>query len=239
MALGTRCVAREHGPPLAAPPATAHNASLAGGGRSRSGRGLQDSGDFSCVDVASTLSTNAKVICAAPPAHGRVVFAQATAACVGEGLGERAGVRERTGMVRMALLVRPSSAAVVASNSRVTASSAADELVAKPRDGCYVNPFVGEGRYARYLRNWLDIVPKRQILLVNFDEWTDDAATTMRAVADFLNLAPFTFRVEEAHNTHKSRSVHVEKEGKSNAAELKAGTELSLTAGSELSLIHI
>ena len=90
------------------------------------------------------------------------------------------------------------------------------------RDGCYVNPFVGEGRYARYLRNWLDIVPKRQILLVNFDEWTDDAATTMRAVADFLNLAPFTFRVEEAHNTHKSRSVHVEKEGKSNAAELKA-----------------
>ena len=53
-----------------------------------------------------------------------------TAACVGEGLGERAGVRERTGMVRMALLVRPSSAAVVASNSRVTASSAADELVA-------------------------------------------------------------------------------------------------------------
>ena len=102
------------------------------------------------------------------------------------------------------------------------------------RDGCYVNPFVGEGRYARYLRNWLDIVPKRQILLhchhpthllhhpLCFDEWTDDAATTMRAVADFLNLAPFTFRVEEAHNTHKSRSVHVEKEGKSNAAELKA-----------------
>jgi hypothetical protein len=31
------------------------------------------------------------------------------------------------------------------------------------RDGCYVNPFVGEGRYARYLRNWLDIVPKRQV----------------------------------------------------------------------------
>ena len=22
-------------------------------------------------------------------------------------------------------------------------------------DGCYVNPFVGEGNYARYLRNWL------------------------------------------------------------------------------------
>ena len=60
MALGTRCVAREHGPPLAAPPATARNASLAGGGRSRSGRALQESGDFSCVDVASTFSTDWK-----------------------------------------------------------------------------------------------------------------------------------------------------------------------------------
>ena len=99
------------------------------------------------------------------------------------------------------------------------------------RDGCYVNPFVGEGRYARYLRNWLDIVPKRQILLVNFDEWTEDAATTMRAVADFLNLAPFTFRVEEAHNTHKSRSVHVEKEGHSNAAELMAAAAIDDALG--------
>ena len=44
----------------------------------------------------------------------------------------------------------------------------------------------------------------------------------MREVGDFLTLAPFAFKVEEAHNTHKSRSVHVEKEGKSNAAELKA-----------------
>ena len=31
------------------------------------------------------------------------------------------------------------------------------------RDGCYVNPFVGEGRYARYLRVWLGVVPKRQV----------------------------------------------------------------------------
>jgi len=38
--------------------------------------------------------------------------------------------------------------------------------------GCYVNPFVGEGRYAQYLRRWLGIVPKRQMLILNFDEWT-------------------------------------------------------------------
>ena len=67
---------------------------------------------------------------------------------------------------------------------------------------------MGEGRYARYLRVWLEVVPKRQVLLLNFDEWTGRAAETMRAVSDFLLLAPFDFRVEEAHNTHISRSVH-------------------------------
>ena len=83
MALATRCVAREHGPPLAAPPATARNASLAGGGRSRSGRALQESGDFSCVDVASTLSTDWKFAGAATAGNGRVVFAPSNADCVG------------------------------------------------------------------------------------------------------------------------------------------------------------
>ena len=34
---------------------------------------------------------------------------------------------------------------------------------AQKRDGCYVNPFVGEGLYARYLRAWLDAVPKQQV----------------------------------------------------------------------------
>ena len=101
------------------------------------------------------------------------------------------------------------------------------------RDGCYVNPFVGEGRYARYLRNWLDIVPKRQILLVNFDEWTDDAATTMRAVADFLNLAPFTFRVEEAHNTHLARGIDLGRQGASNLSALrKSGADEQLSYAS-------
>ena len=33
---------------------------------------------------------------------------------------------------------------------------------AQKRDGCYVNPFVGEGLYARYLRTWLGVVPKQQ-----------------------------------------------------------------------------
>ena len=72
MTLTTRCVAREHGPPLAAPPATARNASLAGGGHSRSGRGLQESGDFSCVDVASTLSSDWKFYGAATAGNALV-----------------------------------------------------------------------------------------------------------------------------------------------------------------------
>ena len=79
MALGTRCVAQEHGPPLAAPPATARNASLAGGGRIRSGRGLQDSGDFSCVDIAYTLEFDG----AATAGNGLVVFTPRNADCVG------------------------------------------------------------------------------------------------------------------------------------------------------------
>ena len=41
---------------------------------------------------------------------------------------------------------------------------------AQERDKCYVNPFVGEGRYARYLRNYLEVVPAPQLLLLNFDE---------------------------------------------------------------------
>merc|ERR1711865_966460 len=80
---------------------------------------------------------------------------------------------------------------------------------------CYVNPFVGEGNYARYLRTWLQYVPKRQILLINFDDLSANAAGTMEKVANFLKLAPFAFDVKEAHNTHKARSVHVAKAGAS------------------------
>lgn len=87
---------------------------------------------------------------------------------------------------------------------------------------CYVNPFVGEGRYAKYLRLWLDIVPSEQIMLLNFDEWTADAAATMRSVADFLMLGPHVFRVEEAHNTHLARSVHVAQHASSNASAVAA-----------------
>jgi len=87
-------------------------------------------------------------------------------------------------------------------------------------DGCYVNPFVGEGLYARYLREWLRVVPKRQIMLLNFDEWTQDAQATMQEVAEFLYLAPHQFATQKAHNTHLARSVHVEKEGSTNASQL-------------------
>lgn len=92
---------------------------------------------------------------------------------------------------------------------------------AQKEDGCYVNPFVGEGLYARYLKNWLAVVPKRQIMLLNFDEWTQDAHATMQAVAEFLYLSPYSFRLEQAHNTHLSRSVHVGQEGASNASTLR------------------
>jgi len=113
------------------------------------------------------------------------------------------------------------------------------------KDGCYVNPFVGEGRYARHLRLWLTLVPKRQVMLLNFDEWTNNAMPTMEAVSRFLSLPPFAMRkdadgatkeaegmlkpvagpypykVDEAHNTHLRRSVHVALDGKSDKTDLK------------------
>jgi hypothetical protein len=54
------------------------------------------------------------------------------------------------------------------------------------------------------------MVPKRQLMILNFDEWTasDEAAqASMRDVAQFLQLSHFNFRVFEAHNTHANRSV--------------------------------
>uniref|UniRef100_A0A7S3RFK0 Uncharacterized protein n=1 Tax=Strombidinopsis acuminata TaxID=141414 RepID=A0A7S3RFK0_9SPIT len=101
-----------------------------------------------------------------------------------------------------------------------------DEYTAEMDEaGCYVNPFVGEGRYARYLRLWLGMVPKRQMMILNFDVWTaSDAAAkaTMAEVAGFLQLAHFAFRVSEAHNTHANRSVHVDRDAVTDAAQIKA-----------------
>lgn len=54
------------------------------------------------------------------------------------------------------------------------------------------------------------MVPKRQLMILNFDEWTasDEAAqASMGDVAQFLQLSHFEFRVSEAHNTHANRSV--------------------------------
>ena len=88
-------------------------------------------------------------------------------------------------------------------------------------DRCYVNPFVGEGRYARYLKNYLATVPSRQLLLLNFDEWTNDAEGTMRVVFSFLQLQPFPgLQIQQAHNTHLSRSVHVHLDGASNLSDI-------------------
>jgi len=92
------------------------------------------------------------------------------------------------------------------------------------RDRCYINPFVGEGRYARYLQNWLSIVPASQMLLLNFDEWTSDAEVTMRRVFAFLQLQPFAITIEHAHNTHLARSVHVSIDGASNLSTVAANS---------------
>ena len=86
---------------------------------------------------------------------------------------------------------------------------------------CYVNPFVGEGRYARFLRHWLTLVPKKQILLLNFDEWTADAAGVMRVLGDFLALPAFEYVLDKAHNAHLARSVHVAQEGAAELGRLK------------------
>jgi len=87
-------------------------------------------------------------------------------------------------------------------------------------DRCYVNPFVGEGRYARYLRLWLSVYPPSQILILNFDQWTAAPGASMERVRTFLELAPFTFKLQQAHNTHLARSVHVRQEGASNASDV-------------------
>mmetsp|Transcript_12136 Transcript_12136/g.20490 ORF Transcript_12136/g.20490 Transcript_12136/m.20490 type:complete len:191 (-) Transcript_12136:117-689(-) len=108
--------------------------------------------------------------------------------------------------------------------------------------GCYVNPFVGEGRYARYLRTWLSIVPKRQIFLLNFDEWVHASMEAMEAISQFLQLPPFRslsaeltlpgeavrpygYNVADAHNTHGNRSVHVRLAGHTNIKELDSVEE--------------
>ena len=101
------------------------------------------------------------------------------------------------------------------------------------RDRCYVNPFVGEGRYARYLKQWLEVYPPSQILLLNFDEWTDAPAHSMERVRTFLDLTPFTFELEKAHNTHLSRSVHVQLDGASNRSSI---AEQSVEAGISFSM---
>jgi len=91
------------------------------------------------------------------------------------------------------------------------------------RDHCYVNPFVGAGRYARYLKTYLEVVPADQMLLLDFDEWAADPAATssaMRRVAAFLRLAPFEFDTGRAHNTHLARSVHVNLSASSSGAEV-------------------
>ena len=49
----------------------------------RSGRGLQDSGDFRCNSVSSTLSIDSKFNGAATAANGLIVFAPFSADCVG------------------------------------------------------------------------------------------------------------------------------------------------------------
>ena len=50
------------------------------------------------------------------------------------------------------------------------------------RDRCYVNPFVGEGRYARYLQNWLSVVPTDQ-------RQTHDRGSTEQLSIGLLTLA--------------------------------------------------
>ena len=75
------------------------------------------------------------------------------------------------------------------------------------------------------------------MMLINFDEWTRDAQPTMQAVAEFLKLSPHTFKLEQAHNTHLARSVHVGKEGASDVSTLREhSVEVTLTLTLALAL---
>lgn len=63
-------------------------------------------------------------------------------------------------------------------------------------------------------------VPLEQIHLLNFDEWTAEPAKAMDKVGAFLQLAPFQYQISQAHNTHLSRSVHVQKQGASDLGDV-------------------
>ena len=82
MALVTRCRAREHGPPLAAPPIMARNDSV-GSSPIRWGCRLHDASDFTCADISSTISSDTKFLYGTTAANGDVIFAPRNADCVG------------------------------------------------------------------------------------------------------------------------------------------------------------
>ena len=63
-------------------------------------------------------------------------------------------------------------------------------------------------------------MPLAQIHLLNFDEWTAEPAKAMQKVGAFLQLAPFRYQISQAHNTHLSRSVHLQKQGASDLREV-------------------
>ena len=85
-------------------------------------------------------------------------------------------------------------------------------------DRCYVNPFVAEGRYARYLKNYLATIPRRQLLFLNFDEWTTDAEGTMGRLQLLAADPSLACRYRGAQSL--SRSVHVNLAGASNLSDI-------------------
>ena len=48
--------------------------------------------------------------------------------------------------------------------------------------------FIVPGLYYIYLKDWLDVFPRKQIHIIRMDDWVKDPVTSVSALADFLEL---------------------------------------------------
>lgn len=80
---------------------------------------------------------------------------------------------------------------------------------------CYVNPFALHGAYAKYLVEWLEGLPRGQVLVVDYAALARDATAVVEAVAAFAGLAlPYPgfdgFDTSLVYNTRANRGTHAQ-----------------------------
>merc|ERR1712167_295862 len=82
------------------------------------------------------------------------------------------------------------------------------EPVANSNPDCYVNPFVMQGAYSKYLQPWLRAFPPERLLVLSHAALEEDAQGTMATVTKFLGLEDFSYDVGIVYNTKFNRGVH-------------------------------